>query len=196
VPKIEQFDRKEALEKALEVFWEKGYQGTSIKDLEERMALARSSIYNTFGDKEELFFQALSHYQHLQQALAGASLLRASSPLEGIRFLLEGLALESMKDKGRKGCFVVNATTELANQHAGLNDLVVRNKDANLVLLEDLIRKAQAASEIPLDKNPAGLATFLFSSIQGLRVSAMLLEREKDLTDIINHTVKALTAAN
>lgn len=196
MPKIEQFDKTEALEKALDVFWEKGYQGTSIKDLEERMALARSSIYNTFGNKEELFFQALSHYQHLQQALAAASLLRASSPLEGIRFFLEGLAQQSVKDKGKKGCFVVNATTELANQHAGLNDLVVKNKDANLVLLEDLIRKAQGVGEIPENKNPAGLAIFLFSSIQGLRVSAMLFKREKDLAEIVNHTLKALTAGN
>jgi len=196
VPKIEQFDKTKALEKALDVFWEKGYQGTSIKDLEQRMALARSSIYNTFGDKEELFFQALSHYQHLQQALVGASLLRASSPLQGIRFLLEGLALESLTDKGKKGCFVVNATTELANQHAGLNDLVVRNKDAYLVLLEDLISKAQKIGEIPQNKKPAGLSIFLFSSIQGLRVSAMLLEREKDLAEIVNHTLKALTAVN
>src|SRR5258707_11434016 len=108
-----EFDRGEALKRAMAVFWEKGYEGTSTDDLVRAMGIGRQSMYDTFGDKHQLYLEALQLYE----ASSGAELFRriyeSSSPFVALCDYILSIADGTAADRSR-GCFYVNATNELA----------------------------------------------------------------------------------
>ena len=191
MPKNELFDQQEVLKKALVLFWEKGFHGTSIAELEQVMAINRSSIYNTYGDKYTLFVKALRLYQSHQAPDVTTRFAQAVSPLAAIRSLFEYLALEAT-DNRQNGCFMVNTTTELANQNPALNKLATEAKEAYLHLFTGLIEQAQAAGEVAAQTDARGLALYLFSAQQGLRVTGMLAKSDEELRQIVAHTLSVL----
>ena len=106
------FDEQVALEGAMEVFWQHGYEGAALPQLLEQMGISRQSLYDTFGSKRELFLRTIEHYRGTQLARALALLEREGSPIENIRALLaffEELALDSRC----RGCLVANALVEV-----------------------------------------------------------------------------------
>ena len=175
------FDTDEVLDRALHIFWQKGYEGTSMQDLVDGMQINRASIYDTFGNKEQLYLSALQRYlqrnhQQVQQLLAGSSSVR-----KALEQLLDNMIQESLHDAERKGCFVVNATTGLANRYEEVNQLVLENERRMGFIFEDFIRQGKEQSEISSDQDEGALSSYLFSSIQGLRVLAVT---NSDLTTL------------
>ena len=175
------FDTDEVLDRALHIFWQKGYEGTSMQDLVDSMQINRASIYDTFGNKEQLYLSALQRYlkrnhQQVQQLLAHSSSVR-----EALEQLLDNMIQESLHDAERKGCFVVNATTGLANRYEEVNQLVLENERRMAFIFEDFIRQGKEQSEISSDQDEGALSSYLFSSIQGLRVLAVT---NSDLTTL------------
>src|ERR1700676_2727693 len=108
-----EFDRDAAVERAMSVFWRKGYEATSTEDLLCAMGIGRQSMYDTFGDKHRLYLEALKCYQAEYGAGMVERLGAASSPLSAIRELLLAVASEPAEARAR-GCMQVNAITELA----------------------------------------------------------------------------------
>ncbi len=192
MPKKELFDNEEVLKKALSLFWEKGYNGTSISDLETATGINRSSIYNTYGDKNEFFLKALELYESIQKASSDNHFNNAQSPLAAIRRLFEGLTTEVLSDDKKKGCFIINTTTELANQDPSLNQFLIKRKNAYVNTFTSLIKKAQAAGEIPVEKDARAIALYLFCSLQGLRITGMLSLSKKELRQITDHILSTL----
>ena len=175
------FDTDEVLDRALHIFWQKGYEGTSMQDLVDGMQINRASIYDTFGNKEQLYLSALQRYlqrnhQQVQQLLAGSSSVR-----EALEQLLDNMIQESLHDAERKGCFVVNATTGLANRYEEVNQLVLNNERRMAFIFEDFIRQGKERGEISSDQDEGALSSYIFSSIQGLRVLAVT---NSDLTTL------------
>jgi TetR/AcrR family transcriptional regulator, transcriptional repressor for nem operon len=167
------FNQEDTLLKALSVFYKKGYAATSINDLVETMHINAPSLYNTYGDKRHLFLLALQAYQQAQHAMM-AELLAQSLPAKVlIGQLLQNLIDDSLSDRDRKGCFMVNTTTELANQDEEIFQIVNQNQQTVRSLLADLIQKGQATGEVAGDKNPENLAAYLFTVSLGLRVMAV-----------------------
>src|SRR5258708_28889038 len=111
-----EFDQDEALHKAMEVFWARGYQGTSIQDLVVHMGINRQSLYDTFGDKHALYLQALDRYCQAESRKA-IELLETSGPVkQAVRKLFAGVVEGALCDKQRRGCFAGNAMSELAGR--------------------------------------------------------------------------------
>lgn len=192
MPKKEMFDNGEVLKKALFLFWEKGFNGTSIANLETTMGINRSSIYNTYGNKNELFLKALEFYTEVQKASLYSEFIKDKSSLTAIRLLFESLAKETLSDKTQKGCFLVNTTTELANQDPGLRLFLIKAKETMVSIFTELIGKAQAAGEVPVEKDAKAIALYFFSSLQGLRVTGMLSVRKKELQQIAESVLHIL----
>ena len=192
MPKVELFDKNEVLDKALALFWQKGYNGTSIRDLEQATGLGKSSIYNSFGDKEALFFETLKHYLDTDRVSTSGSLINAASPLKAIHALFENVYQCSINNKENKGCIMINCTTELAANHAKAREFVTDNKNTMLHLLKDLILKAQKQGEISKSKDAGELALYLFSSLQGYRVTSILVKNKKELRAILDTTLNSL----
>src|SRR5512132_4000579 len=108
MPRPRQFHEEEVLEKAMQLFWEKGYEATSISDLEEHLGLGRQSIYNVFGDKRQIFLNALASYARSSCAVVDRVLVHGKEGLESIRaYMLASVELVASSKK-RRACLIVN----------------------------------------------------------------------------------------
>lgn len=192
MPKTKQFDIDEALQKAKELFREKGYNGTSMGELVKATGLNRSSLYDTFGDKHSLYIQSLQHYQKEMQDSLAEQLKKMDSPRKKIRQLFHHTVQQILKDPRRKGCFMVNATTELANLDKEIEQLASTNLENMEQQFYQWVKEGQDMGEINKTHSPKALARFLFNSFSGLRVTGQTKPDKATLEDIVKVTLAAL----
>lgn len=167
-----EFSREEVLEKAMQAFWERGYQGTSMAELVAATQLNPGSIYAAFRSKEGLFLAVLDHYgartaQRLRQALAATD-----SPLDGIRNYFRQLADDVAGAQGQRSCLLVNTVLELARQNPTVQQRVNQHLDHIEALFRQALEAAQVRGELAPGKDPGTVSVFLMTSIWGLRVLA------------------------
>src|SRR5262245_46357366 len=118
VARTKEFDVDEALRDALDLFWERGYEATSMADLVERLGIGRASIYGTFGGKRDLYLKALDRYLDLCDHTLLRELPQPGPVLPAVRAVVRRYATEASGNDGRHGCFVVNTAVELAPHDA------------------------------------------------------------------------------
>ena len=194
MPRVQLFDKEKALKNAMELFWKKGFNGTSTRDLERATGLGTSSIYNSFGGKESLFFATLQYYLEAEQLKLSQNIKGSPSALKALRALFECVLQEdNTADVPILGCFVVNSVTELANQSPRLNQFATDARTGTIAILKELIQKAQEQNEIPAVNDPTHLATYLQTVITGLKVSGMLTKDPKELQSVVDITIQNLT---
>jgi TetR/AcrR family transcriptional repressor of nem operon len=187
-----EFEHDVVLDRAMQVFWSRGYQATSIQHLVARMGIQRGSLYATFGDKRTLFFAAIDRYDRVVTAKLLATLEHPGSGKDAIRRFFR-LKVELSMEPGRpRGCLVTNSTAELASRDRGTATRV----GAVLTKIESAFHRAvvraQKAGEIDPARNPRALARFLTSSAQGLSVMAKASPDRAVLEDIVKVTLAAL----
>jgi TetR/AcrR family transcriptional repressor of nem operon len=170
MPRPREFDIDAVLERAMQVFWSKGYEATSLDDLCEATGLGRSSLYAAFGDKHNLLLQSLSRYAD-NGAERVAKVLMSKVPLRAaLSEFLAAFIDAIVAGPGRRGCFIGNCAAELARNDRGAMQEVRKALARN----EDYFRAALTAAEQRGELSPKAdvnaLAQFLTSSIQGLRL--------------------------
>src|SRR5918912_54651 len=111
-----EFDRDEALRRAMEVFWSRGYEAASVGELVKHMGINRQSLYDTFGDKHALYLQALDRYREVEGRRVFELLERPGSVKKALRQLFQGVVEGAFCDGQRRGCFIGNAMSELAGR--------------------------------------------------------------------------------
>jgi TetR/AcrR family transcriptional repressor of nem operon len=172
VGRNKEFDPDAVLRRALDLFWRKGYEATSMQDLVDHLGINRGSIYATWGSKHELYLKALDRYREDRgdQAL---ELLGAPGPaLPAVRAFVRRYAEEAVNDPERRGCLVTNTAVELLpDDAAAARRVEVAFGELEAALTGTLIR-ARAAGELPAGRDPRVLARFLVTFVQGLRVVA------------------------
>ncbi|MFS2294526.1 MAG: TetR/AcrR family transcriptional regulator [Actinomadura sp.] len=168
--RTKEFDPDAALEKALELFWERGYEATSMADLVEHLGVARASIYATFGGKHDLYVKALERYLQTRDPDVVEVLSQPGPALPAVRALVESYAEESVRDPRRRGCMVVNAAVELMPRDPQIARRVEASWDTVETALTSALTRARAQGEISADKDPRALARFLLVMMQGMRV--------------------------
>jgi TetR/AcrR family transcriptional regulator, transcriptional repressor for nem operon len=187
-----EFDQTRALDKALDVFWHKGYEATSVQDLVEGMGISRQSLYDTYGDKHALFLAALDRYI-ATNAAAMCNLVGQGGPVKPLlRQLFEGVVQQELDDPLHKGCMAVNAAVELAAHDKTVAGRVCNNAAQIEGLLRALIERGQQSGEVTARHEPQALARFLFSSLQGLRLVAKANPEPQALREIMQVTLAAL----
>lgn len=184
MPKSVTFNREKVIQDVMELFWRKGYNGTSMQDLVDVTGLNRSSFYNSFGDKFSLFEESVKHYQKRQNELLEESFTQASSPKDAIVSLFKGIS-EDIMNGDQNGCMITSCTTELSKEEPRVKDFLVENKDRVVNSFASLIQEAQKKGEIDPNKDHHTLALYLFSSLQGLRVTSMIEPHLQGVTDEI-----------
>lgn len=169
MPRTKEFDPDCALDSAMQLFWEKGYEATSVQDLVERMEINRFSLYSTFGSKHDLFLKALDRYRDRVVSEA----LRAMEDTDGGLALIRRYFQATLKfvssKQGWHGCLMTNSAVELPH------DLEAGAKvQAHLKRLEDAfyrqLRHAQRTGELNSKRRPRELARYLTGVAQGLGV--------------------------
>jgi TetR/AcrR family transcriptional repressor of nem operon len=163
-----EFDPDSVLRRAMDLFWEKGYEQTSLQDLVERMGVGRRSLYDTFGDKHRLFIRALTQYTLEQEAATEESVGRASDGRQAVQRLLETSITAGMVL--RRGCLAVNTATELATGDAEASGIVKESFARTRRLLLDQINRGRADGSITGTGDPEVLTATLFNAWLGLRV--------------------------
>jgi TetR/AcrR family transcriptional repressor of nem operon len=168
--RTKEFDPDAALRRALDLFWERGYEATSMADLVEHLGIARASIYGTFGGKHELFLKALERYLQETDPKIAEALARPGPVLPAVRALIEDYAADAARDRPRRGCLVVNTAVELAARDADAARLVEASWSFLEASLTSALTRARAQGELPPGKDPRSLARLLLVLFQGMRV--------------------------
>ncbi len=192
MPRLKQFDKQEVLQKAIDIFWKKGYHATSIQDLVDALGINRASLYNTFGGKKQLYNAALSHYQQSAFSQLQAFLNEKTTARQAIADLFQLAVDGSVEDTERKGCFVVNATCELCDDDTTTQSTIAHNKRVNEELYYKLLKAGQQRGEIAPDKDIKAIAAFIYTLFNGLRVVAKVDNSRQRLTAITQTALQVL----
>lgn len=192
--RTKEFDPDVALEAAMRLFWERGYEATSMADLVERLGIARASIYATFGGKHELFLKALDRYLEARDPVVVARLSSPGPALPAVRALLESYVTDTLDDQRQRGCMVVNSAVELVARDQQVARRVERSWDLLEMALTTALTRARAQGELAADKDPRALARFLLVMLQGIRVLGRADPHPARLRDAVTQALAALTA--
>jgi TetR/AcrR family transcriptional repressor of nem operon len=167
MPRPKEFIPDDAIEKAMQVFWHKGYEATSMEDLLTAMDLNRGSLYDTFGDKRQLFLKVIDRYCH---GFVGEkfSLLDQPGPaLPTLRRFILGMIEGGLADPQRRGCLIANTVMELSpheKEIAGTLRQALRMAEDTFF---KVLARAKQQGELKKDKDPRALACFLTTMMQG-----------------------------
>ncbi|WP_053656651.1 TetR/AcrR family transcriptional regulator [Streptomyces sp. MMG1121] len=165
------FDPDAALQTALELFWRRGYEATSMADLVEHLGIGRASLYATFGSKHELYLRALERYERSGLTRIVRELSQPGAALPAVRAVVRRYAAEAADERLRlNGCLITNTAAELAPHDPAAARRVERNWDHLETLLHSALVRAQSQGELPAGREPLALARTLLVLMQGLRV--------------------------
>ncbi len=167
-----EFNEEEATKKAMEVFWKKGYSGTSIRDLSEAMNVHVSSIYNTMGDKHQLFVKCIRNYtqNRMQDALKHAAKIK--SPLEAIISFINASANTIVYSDN--SCLAIKTTFEVAASDPDVQAVLREDNEFTHKFLSDLIRKAIELKELDEDTDGDTMTDFIINTFTGWHESYIL----------------------
>jgi len=165
MPWKKNFDEGEVLERAMKVFWEKGYEATSIRDLMEATGVKRQSLYNTFGGKREFFIRTLLKYDTERRQNALAAYEARGTPLDSIKAIFD----QAVGDPLSRGCFLVNTALELQRHDEEIKMLVSAAVEDFRGFYERLIEHGKVQGEIPPTVDASTAAAGLLAALFGLR---------------------------
>ncbi|MQY30891.1 TetR/AcrR family transcriptional regulator [Nocardia aurantia] len=170
MPRTKEFDPDTVLERALELFWEHGYEATSVSDLVAHLGIAKASIYATFGGKQEFFAKALQRYLDRTDPLIMAQLSQPGPVLPAVRALVDRYITDGAEDERRRGCMVVNSAVEFAGRDREVARMVESSWAHLETTLTSALLRARAQGELSPESDARALARFLLVFLQGVRV--------------------------
>ena len=192
MPKVETFDRDLVLKQAIHVFRKKGYNAASMQDLVDATDLNRSSIYNSFKNKKNLYLECLTFYEAKYNREIAKRLIQSITGLEAIEQIFKLYLFEMLKNKEELGCLIVNSKSEMANQDELITHFLNSNQQRTLELLSDLITQGQNDNTINKNQSPEEYALYVYSSLQGFRMTGILVSDKGQLQSIITTVLQVL----
>jgi TetR/AcrR family transcriptional regulator, transcriptional repressor for nem operon len=191
--RTKEFDRGEVLERAMRLFWAQGYAATTTDDLLAAMGISRQSLYDTFGDKQALYDEALRCYHKQSSGTLGERLKSSATALEILTTFLDHFAYQTPEERAN-GCMGINATTSLGRSDPNVLVLARKTAALNEEMMAKLIVAAQADGDLAESINPKAASRFLYATLQGLTVRAQAGASPAELRDAADFAIRALTA--
>jgi len=193
MPRSPTFDRDEKLEEAMELFWEQGYEATSVQDLVDHLGLNRSSLYNTFGGKHDLYLEALDRYRQSDNRALKQHLRDAPTALAGIRRAFAAVAEQATENEC--GCFTTNATVECATRDPSTRERACETFATMRALFQETVEQAQAEGAVEAERDAEALGRYLTNAYNGLYLTAKTCPSADVVQDIVDETLRGLTGA-
>ncbi len=187
-----EFDETEVLEAALGLFRVRGFEGTTLAELEQVTGLGRGSLYGAFGDKRALFLKVLGRYFETAMESRLERLRAPDAGRAAIVAVLRDVARDACGDRNRKGCMVTNCSVELADRDPDLACQAARGLDRFEHAFAAAIRTGQARGEIRPGRDPVRLARFLTVCLEGMLVLARIRPDPAWLDDAVTAVEEAL----
>jgi AcrR family transcriptional regulator len=184
------FDIDKALERALRVFWEKGYEGSSLSDLTEAMGINRPSLYAAFGNKEALFRKALARYVEETMAFVRDA-INEPTACGVAEHLLRSAADMVTNPHNPRGCLTVRGALSSGEEADSIRlELALRRSEGE-ALIRKRLERAKREGELPPGANPADLARYLATVYQGMSVQAAGGATREQLRRVAETAVRA-----
>ena len=184
----QEFDSNKVILAAMDTFWSNGFDGTSMQQLLKSTGLSKSSLYQSFGGKQELFIKCLEEYT---LAMKDKLLTQLSLSKSGVSFIKEVLLSAAEEAKGTsipKGCLIMNTATEFAQSNAAVSRTVNKGIDAFRVAL----KKARTANEIDADADLEQLSSYIVSSMSGIKSMVKGGADEKAVRSIVEVVMRSI----
>jgi TetR/AcrR family transcriptional regulator, transcriptional repressor for nem operon len=187
-----EFDRDKSLQKAIGVFCEKGYAAASTDELMRAMNISRQSMYDTYGDKRQLYLEAFERYVADSVDEQISYLEKSSSPLAGIEKMLLAFARRAERD-GIVGCMGINAVCEFGRNDPEVTSLADTESARLTAALKQALRRAKGTHEISKTVNEGAAAQFLRATLSGMKVAAKAGADLQGLKNIAHFALRSLT---
>jgi AcrR family transcriptional regulator len=167
-----EFDRDTALLLARDLFWERGYEAVSMADLTERLGLASARLYAAFGSKEDLFREAISHYETQEGGFADRALAEEITAARAIeRMFHDGIELYTHK-QGPRGCMVVSSATNCTEANEQVREWLAGHRRARTASITRRIQKAVSIGELQAETDATALGELYAAALHGISVQA------------------------
>ncbi len=187
MPRTKDFNEEEALLKALNLFWTKGYEATSLSDLTTHLGIGKGSFYDTFGSKKKLLNRSLEVYRSQAYTLLMAALNAKEDRIEGIKNLIALHTETMLSSNASKGCFVANSTAELASDETVSAVL----KDHNTNMKAGIVAYLKASN---ITTDSAALADLILSHLSGISLLSKIITDPKRFKAANTAFIKAVAA--
>ncbi|MCX2931575.1 TetR/AcrR family transcriptional regulator [Mycobacterium sp. CVI_P3] len=184
------FDADEALDCAMRVFWEQGYEGASLTDLTDAMGIRRTSMYAAFGNKEDLFAQALQRYAE-GPASYGPRALQEPTARKVAAAILEGSIKATTSPTGPTGCLTVQGSLAAGKSARAIRDMLTELRNEAVSRLRERFQRALDEGDLPPGADPGVLARYVMTVSNGIAVQAAAGASPDDL-----HHVAAVALRN
>lgn len=185
------FDRASALRRAMEVFWERGYEGTSLSDLTEAMGIERPSLYAAFGCKEALFREAVDLYNEIEGVPARRVLETAPTARQAIETMLRDYAATYTQAGKPPGCMIVLSALLGTPQNKDVRDHLARHRRESRQALKARIARGMAEGDVPATADTERVGGFYATLLEGLSIQARDGASRRDLETIIDGAMAA-----
>ncbi|MEN8261201.1 MAG: TetR/AcrR family transcriptional regulator [Pseudomonadota bacterium] len=179
-----EFDPETVLDAAIHVFWTKGYEATSLQDLLAAMRLSKSSFYQTFGGKLQLFERCIVPYRRMVAGSLLECLNNATSAQQFLADTFSAVAEEACSDKKPCGCLVMNTASEFAQRDPLVAEWVTQGADSFRTVFKTAVLRAQKEGDIAGDRDAEVLANYLVSSMGGLKTLVKAGATQQTVEDI------------
>jgi TetR/AcrR family transcriptional repressor of nem operon len=192
VARVREFDTEAAVQAAMQVFWCRGFEATSVQDLVDATGVGRGSLYAAFGSKEGLYLAALDRYRE-QLAAPMLAAVAGGRPIRTVvRDVLLQLVEEAVTDPDRRGCLMVNAATERMAHDPAVAGRVRDTLSAMEDALTEALLAAQDAGQATRERSARDLARFLVLTVQGLRVMGVVTPDRRALRASVEVALRCL----
>jgi AcrR family transcriptional regulator len=187
------FDVEQALDNALRVFWQKGYEGASLPELTAAMGINRPSLYAAFGNKEELFRKALDRYEAGPTAFVAKALGEPTARKVAERMLYGGIEMVTNKDNPG-GCLVVHGALVCGDTAQPIREELERRRRTGELMLRKRFQQAKTAGDLPESVDAKDLANYITTVMRGMAVQAAGGATRKELLRVAELAMQAWPA--
>jgi TetR/AcrR family transcriptional regulator, transcriptional repressor for nem operon len=192
MPKVKLFNEELALTSAKDVFWQKGYSGTSMQDLVDAMHISRQSLYDTYGNKEDLFLKCLNQYQKNAAGAACDFLTYKDSLKDTISNFFFYYIDDIIADKTQKGCFMLNTLVELVPENKDAKKVVFKNYDELEAAFINLFITAKSHNDLHSTFSIEELTTHFITALHGLRLVSKVKKDKAHLLKLVDMAMLVL----
>jgi len=185
-----EFDEEQVLTSAMEAFWRKGYEATSLADLTACTRMNKASLYRVFGDKHQLFKAALKNYADIEFRETTAVISDTASPLTNIRAVVQKICDDA---NSNKGCMIINSIVELAPHDPEVKQMLQGFGDQRLQAIQGMVAQAQAAGEVRSELDPHKLAVSLMIAFAGSAAMIKGFMPNEQIIDNLKNLIESWT---